>query len=98
MARCLDRVHVSERQALRSAALSRTVVGKRVESVQSIHVRNEHVKRVATEEEEVRDLYKIPLELGFGGGQKWRAITHAVVQVADVEPNDKCDETNFGHQ
>ena len=39
-------MHVSERQALRSTALSRTVVGKRVESVQSIHVRIEHVKRV----------------------------------------------------
>jgi hypothetical protein len=51
-----------------------------------------------TGEEEVRDLYKIPLELGLSSGQKWRGITNIVIQVADVEPNDKFEEKNFGDQ
>lgn len=42
--------------------------------------------------------YKIPLELGLGGGQNWRGITHAVVQVAEVEPNDKLEERSKGDQ
>ena len=51
-----------------------------------------------TGEEKVCDLYKIPLELELGGGQKWGAITYAVIQVASVELNDKREENNSGDQ